>query len=118
MVDYRREPASPTKGLDLAFGALSDPTRRAILQRLQRGPATVGEVAAPFEMSLNAVSKHVRVLEGAGLLRRDVQGREHRLSLEARPLKSVARFVEGYADFWEGRLDALADHLESKKESD
>lgn len=115
MVDYVKGQANPAKRLDLAFGALSDPTRRAILQRLQRGPATVGEVAAPFDMSLNAVSKHVRVLEAAGLLRRDVHGRQHRLSLEARPLKRVARFVAGYAEFWEGRLDALADHVEEKK---
>ena len=100
----------------MAFGALSDPTRRAILQRLRRGPATVGELAAPFAISLNAVSKHVRVLETAGLLRRDVQGREHRLHLQAKPLKRVARFVSGYSEFWEGRLDALAQHLDDRKE--
>jgi len=115
MVDYASEAQAAGEGLDRAFGALSDPTRRAILQRLHRGPATVGEVAEPFDMSLNAVSKHVRVLEGAGLLRRDVKGREHRLSLEARPLQQVARFAAGYAAFWEGRLDALADHVEEKK---
>lgn len=97
--------------LDRTFAALADPTRRAILGRLRRGPATVGEVAAPFEISLNGVSKHVRVLEAAGLVVRNIEGREHNLSLRADPLRKVARYTAGYADFWEGRLDALERHL-------
>ncbi len=99
--------------LDRTFAALADPTRRAILGRLRRGPATVGQVAAPFDISLNAVSKHVRVLEEAGLVVRRVEGREHRLRLRAQPLRSVARYAEGYAECWEKRLDALEEHLRS-----
>ncbi len=94
--------------LDRALGALADPTRRAILDGLRRGPATVSDVAAPFPISLNAVSKHIRVLERAGLVARDVRGREHHLSLRAEPLREVARFASRYARFWEQRLDALA----------
>ena len=100
--------------LDQTFAALSDPTRRAILTRLESGPATVSEVAAPFEMSLYGVSKHVRVLERAGLVRREVHGREHHLHLRAAPLAQVAEFSERYRAFWEVRLDALAVHLEDQ----
>ncbi|MCG8588761.1 MAG: metalloregulator ArsR/SmtB family transcription factor [Proteobacteria bacterium] len=97
--------------LDQTFAALADPTRRAILSRLRRGPATVGQVAAPFAMSLNGISKHVRVLERAGLVRRRVDGREHFLHLRAAPLERVTHFAESYRAFWESRLDALAEHL-------
>ena len=76
--------------LDRAFGALGDATRRAILARLAEGSLTVGEIAEPFDMSLNAVSKHLRVLERAGLMRRRTQGREHHCSLEADPLRELA----------------------------
>ena len=100
--------------LDQTFGALADPTRRAILVRLESGSATVSEVAAPFEMSLYGVSKHVRVLERAGLVRREVHGREHHLHLEAAPLEQVADFGERYRAFWEVRLDALATLLEDR----
>ena len=102
-------------GLDQTFGALADPTRRAILTRLESGPATVSEVAAPFEMSLYGVSKHVRVLERAGLVRREVHGREHHLHLQAAPLEQVADFTERYRAFWEVRLDALAVHVETQQ---
>ncbi len=102
MVEYHSDPP-----LDHAFAALADPTRREILERLRAGPATVGELARPFAMSLNGVSKHLRVLERAGLVERQVSGREHRLSLRAAPLRDVARFAAGYASFWEERLDAL-----------
>jgi DNA-binding transcriptional ArsR family regulator len=98
--------------LDSTFAALSDPTRRAILMRLRSGSATVGEIAEPFEMTLYGVSKHVRVLERAGLVRRQVKGRQHHLHLCADPLQAAAEFASEYRSFWEGRLDAFAKHLE------
>ena len=93
--------------LDGVFQALSDPTRRAILARLARGPALVTELAAPFPTSLTAVSKHLRVLERAGLLRRRVQGREHHCSIEPRALKGAAGWLAFYQRFWEDKLEAL-----------
>ena len=99
------ESAGPT--LDRTFAALADPTRRAILSRLREGPATVGEVADPFAMSLNGISKHIRVLERAGLVAREVRGREHRLHLRAEPLRAASSWTEHYRKFWEERMDAL-----------
>jgi DNA-binding transcriptional ArsR family regulator len=93
--------------LDSVLAAAADPTRRAILDRLARGPARVTDVAAPFSMSLAAVSKHVKVLEGAGLVRRSQQGREHLLELNAAPLRAVARWASRYERFWNERLDRL-----------
>ena len=87
--------------------AIADPTRRAILERLKRGPARVTDVAEPFEMSLAAVSKHVRTLERAGLVRRARRGREHTLTLNARPLRQVGRWMSHYERFWKERLDRL-----------
>jgi len=104
--------------LDRTFAALADPTRRAIVASLSRGPATVGKVARPFEISLYGVSKHVRVLERAGLVRREVRGREHHLRLRAAPLRAAARWAEEYAHFWEERLDALERHLEEDPDGD
>jgi DNA-binding transcriptional ArsR family regulator len=101
--------------LDRTLGAIADPTRRAILARLARGEARVTDLAEPFELSLNAVSKHLRVLERAGLLRREVRGREHLLSLEARPLRAAAEWITAYQAFWENRLDALDAFLRRKK---
>jgi len=101
--------------LDRTLGAIADPTRRAILARLARGEARVTDLAEPFELSLNAVSKHLRVLERAGLLRREVRGREHLLSLEARPLREAAEWISAYQAFWENRLDALDAFLRRKK---
>lgn len=89
------------------LAAISDPTRRAILDRLTRGPARVTDVAEPFEMSLAAVSKHVRMLERAGLVRRARRGREHTLTLDARPLGQVVRWTSRYERFWNERLDRL-----------
>lgn len=89
------------------LAAISDPTRRAILDRLTRGPARVTDVAEPFEMSLAAVSKHVRMLERAGLVRRARRGREHTLTLDARPLRQVVRWTSRYERFWNERLDRL-----------
>ena len=96
-----------TPTLDHVLTAISDPTRRAILDRLTRGPARVTDVAEPFEMSLAGVSKHVRMLERAGLVRRARRGREHTLTLDARPLRQVARWTSGYEQFWTERLDRL-----------
>ena len=100
--------------LDQTFAALADPTRRAILARLAAGEASVTELTAPFAMSQPAISKHLRVLERAGLVsrRRDAQRRLCRL--EAAPLREVAEFADGYRQFWEerfGRLDSLLDEL-------
>lgn len=95
---------------NLAFAALADPTRRAILTRLRDGASTVTALAEPFDMSLAAVSKHVRLLERAGLIRREVKGREHYCHLQAAPLREVARWA-AYLAAWEERLDALGEHL-------
>ena len=104
--------------LDAVFGALSDSTRRAILADLTRGERTVGELAAPFEISRPAISKHLRVLERAGLVQRTPEGRISRCALDASPLREAADWVERYRDFWEGRLDALARYLETPKPED
>jgi DNA-binding transcriptional ArsR family regulator len=98
--------------LDRVFHALADRTRRTLLGRLTRGSATITELAAPFDMSLPAVSKHIRVLEHAGLVLRAVDGRIHRCSLEAKPLHEADRWLEHYRAFWTHRLDALARHVE------
>jgi DNA-binding transcriptional ArsR family regulator len=102
----------PTDQLSSTFAALADPTRRAILARLVTGECSVTELATPFDMSLPAVSKHLRVLERAGLVaqRRDAQWRPCRL--EAGPLKDVADWAEHYRHLWEGRLDRLDDYLQ------
>jgi len=98
------------------LAAISDPTRRAILDRLTRGPARVTDVAEPFEMSLAAVSKHVRMLERAGLARRARRGREHTLTLDARPLRQVVRWTSRYERFWNERLDRLEAFLAQKEQ--
>ena len=93
--------------LDNTLIALADSTRRAILERLSQGPAKVTEVAAPFPISLNSVSKHIRILERAGLVRRTVSGREHLLALETQPLDEITAWMEHHREFWSNRLDAL-----------
>jgi len=103
--------------LGLVLAAVADPTRRAILEHLARGAARVTDVAAPFAMSLNAVSKHVKVLEGAGLVRRVKQGREHVLELEAAPLRQVARWAHRYEKYWSERLDRLEAFFANKEQS-
>jgi DNA-binding transcriptional ArsR family regulator len=105
----------PTDQLSTTFAALADPTRRAILARLVSGECSVTELAAPFDMSLPAVSKHLRVLERAGLIaqRRDAQWRPCRI--EAAPLKAVADWTERYRHVWEERLDRLDDYLHEIK---
>jgi DNA-binding transcriptional ArsR family regulator len=96
-----------TATIDQAFAAVADPTRRAILRRLAHGAARVTDVSAPFDMSLAAVSKHIRVLERAGLVRRTRSGREHSLEIELEPLREVARWVGQLELFWTERLDRL-----------
>ena len=102
--------------LDMTFSALSDPTRRAILSQLAKGEASIMELASPFEMSLPAVSKHVRVLEDAGLLIRRKRGRVHYCRLNARPLRDAAQWLVFYQQFWDTKLDALANFLEESSE--
>lgn len=98
--------------LDLTFAALSDPTRREILTALASGDSTVGDLARPFRISRPAISKHLRVLEHAGLVQRTKDGRISRCALDARPMRDAAEWVERYRAFWEGRLDALARYVE------
>ncbi|MGZ5111539.1 MAG: ArsR/SmtB family transcription factor [Usitatibacter sp.] len=93
--------------LDHTLIALADPTRRAILQHLSRGQARVTELAAPFDISLNSVSKHIRILERAELVRRRVSGREHFLSFNPAPMESASEWMERHRIFWTDRLDAL-----------
>lgn len=97
--------------LDAVFASLADPTRRTLLQRLGDGPLSVGELAAPLAMSLAAASKHIQVLERAGLIRREVQGRVHLCRLDARPLHAGLEWIRHYQQFWERSLDALAEQL-------
>ena len=101
MVEYSEDRLSAT------FTALADPTRRAILRRLRKGSLRVTEIAAPFDVSLNAVSKHLKLLERARLVRREVRGREHYCSLDASPLSEAAEWTASYRAFWEERLAAL-----------
>src|SRR5881409_1617003 len=98
--------------LSLTFGALADPTRRAILARLAKGGASVTELAEPFDMSLPAVSKHLRVLERAGLIARSRERQWRPARLEAGPLKEVAEWTERYRRFWEESYDRLDEYLE------
>ncbi len=98
--------------LDRTFAALADPTRRAILARLAKGEASVTELAEPFEMSLPAVSKHLKVLEHAGLIARGRERQWRPARLEPEPLKEVADWAERYRRFWEERYDRLEEYLE------
>ncbi len=101
-----------TDQLTATFQALADPTRRAILARLALGETSVGKLAEPFQISLPAVSKHLKVLEGAGFLAREKDGRVHRCRLEAAPIKQAAAWIDDYRRFWEVQLDQLARYLE------
>jgi DNA-binding transcriptional ArsR family regulator len=98
--------------LDRTFAALADPTRRAILARLSDGHATVGELAEPFDMSLPAVSKHLKVLQQAGLIDRRRDGRNQICAVQAAPLQNADAWLARYRAFWEGNLDSLARFLE------
>jgi DNA-binding transcriptional ArsR family regulator len=110
----RASTAISDERLDAVFGALADPTRRRIIARLSKGTASVGELAEPFEMSLPAVSKHLSVLERAGLVRRERDGRVQRCQLEPQPLEAASEFIERYRTFWENTLEQLAEYLEEE----
>jgi DNA-binding transcriptional ArsR family regulator len=103
------------KRVNDVFAALADPTRRAILELLARGEARVTEVAEPFGMSLNAVSKHIRVLERAGLVRRRVAGRDHFLAFDSATLEQAQQWISSARTFWEARLDEMERLLASRK---
>lgn len=97
--------------LDGVFNALCDPTRRAILARLTGAEARVTDIASEFPISLNSISKHIRMLERAGLVRRSIVGREHVLSIDAAPLAAAASWIDHYRRFWDTRLAALDDYV-------
>jgi DNA-binding transcriptional ArsR family regulator len=116
-IEARKEGASRAGRLDAVFAALADPTRRAIIERLSRSEARVTEVAEPFQMSLNAVSKHIRVLELSGVIARHRKGRDHILSINTRSLDEVDGWIERTRRYWEKRLDAMESLLiELKKD--
>lgn len=100
--------------LDATFAALANPTRRGLMDRLAKGEATVTELAEPFTMSLAGVSKHLRVLEEAGLVQRRVVGRVHHLSLQGEPIADAAAWLLRYRHFWQESLDALEAYLEEE----
>ncbi len=100
-----------TRLLDRTFGALADATRRRILEHLAGGDHCVTDLARPYRMSLPAVSKHLRVLENAGLVRRKRDGRVHRLKLEAKPMQQAQAWIEEYRKFWETSFDRLDEYL-------
>lgn len=101
----------PRDQLSLTFAALADPTRRAILARLASGECSVTELAEPFEMTMPAITKHLRVLEGAGLIARRREAQRRPCSIEAAPIQEVAAWAEGYRELWERRLDRLETYL-------
>ena len=102
--------------LDRVFHALADPTRRAMLRALTPGEMTVGELGDPFEMTFAAASKHIKVLEGAGLVERRVLGRSHFCRLQARPLAAADTWLRFYERFWTDRLDRLEKHFSQRGE--
>ena len=108
MVEYRRA------SLDATYHAISHPTRREMLKKLSAGDARVSDLAAPHGISFAAVSKHIKVLEDAGLVKRSVQGREHWLRLEPSRLQSAAHWLDDYRSFWESRLDRLESRLKAR----
>jgi DNA-binding transcriptional ArsR family regulator len=110
MVKYMR-----AASLDAVFGALSDPIRRRILELLARAELCVTDLAKPFSISLPAISKHLRVLEKAGLIKREREGRVHRFRLEAKPIRDAADWIERYQSFWDGQLDSLAEYFEKQQ---
>ena len=118
MVKYSEQQQIHSEQLDRTFSALSDPTRRAILAQLTKGEAQVSDIAAPFGMSLPAISKHLNVLEKANLITRHKDGRLRRCQLTAVPLESAADWIRFYRQFWEAQLDSLANYLENPVESD
>jgi DNA-binding transcriptional ArsR family regulator len=111
MVERLSTRAAERRRLDRVYGAIADPTRRAMLGILVGGEVNVGMLAQRFPISFNGVSKHVKVLEQAGLVRRRIQGREHWLRLTPAPLREASRWLEHYREFWDGRLEGLEGFL-------
>ena len=112
---------TPSDQLDATFIALADPTRRAILARLMEGEASVNELAAPFDISQPAVSKHIKILERAGLVTRSASGTRRPVKIEAAPMKQAVDWLEKYRQFWEasyGRLDALLAEMQTPVNTD
>ena len=112
------EPSGNIQTLNVIFGALADPTRRAILERLASGEATVTELAEPFAMTQPAISKHLKILERAGLISRGQDAQRRPRRLEAKPLAGASHWLEGYRQFWEGsfeRLDAVLGELKMQE---
>jgi DNA-binding transcriptional ArsR family regulator len=109
---------NPSQHLDATFAALADPTRRAILARLASGEASVTELAKPFAMSQPAISKHLKVLERAGLISRGQDAQRRPRRIDAKPLADISEWLEGYRQFWEGsfqRLDTLLDEMKTRE---
>lgn len=104
-----------TNNLDQVFFALSGGTRRAILSRLAEGSTTIGELAQPFDMSPPAISKHMKILEKAGLIERRIKGRQHHCSLSTGALKTAEDWINFHRKFWESRLDGLEDLLKNQE---
>ena len=111
MVEHLSTRTAERRRLDRVYGAIADPTRRAMLGILANGEVNIGMLAQRFPISFNGVSKHVKVLEQAGLVRRSVRGREHWLALRPAPLRDASRWLEHYRQFWESRLEALEQFL-------
>ena len=107
-----------TDDLSITFSALADPTRRAILAKLTNGEATVGDLAQPFNISLPSISKHLKVLERAGLISKTHKRQERWCRLDARPLKGVHEWFEIYRAHWEGSMSKLADYLDKEAQND
>ena len=101
--------------LDAVFGALTDQTRRDMVIRLARGPATIGELGRPFAITKGAVTKHIKVLEQSGFLKRDIRGRVHRCDIDTRPLDRAEQWVDQVRSYWEVRFDDLATYLDDLK---
>ncbi len=110
--------SSDPQALDAVFAALSDPTRRAILSRLAAGEASVNELASPFEMSQPAVSKHLKVLERAGLIERDIDKQRRPARLKAEPMAAAVSWLEEFKEFWSSSLDQLDDLLHELKQAE
>ena len=110
--------ALPPQALDAVFAALADPTRRAILSRLATGEAAVNELAAPFEMSQPAVSKHLKVLERAGLIERDIDKQRRPARLKAEPMAAAVSWLEEFKEFWSSSLDQLDGLLHELKQAE
>lgn len=105
---------SKEQQLNQIFSVLSDPTRRAMLKRLEQGEMSVADLSHPFDMTKSAITKHVKILENSGLLKRTIEGRIHYCRLEAEPLKSASEWMKFYERFWSNKLDALDTFLNEK----